>query len=232
MSDSWIAWKPRTEEPSKFRPSSKTAWSNDETGTVKCCMMPGRSQNRTSTISTPSSLMYFSSSSLFANIRPPWPPVRGGQQSRASETPVRRCTGAARNLGRGSFLTVSGLFRRCNRCPAGREAPATVGSLSRCPRRRSRPRPGAAASSPCSSTGSPPPWSWSSCSAPAGWSDSRLVRRLHDGGLHRSSRACCTALVGGSFGKLATRLRVVRDDGSGRPSTSCARCCVRCWSAW
>jgi uncharacterized RDD family membrane protein YckC len=26
-----------------------------------------------------------------------------------------------------------------------------------------------------------------------------------------------TALLGGSFGKLATRLRVVRNDGSGRP---------------
>ena len=65
MSDSWMAWKPRIEEPSKFRPSSKTDWSNDDTGTVKCCMTPGRSQKRTSTISTPSSLMYFSSSSLF-----------------------------------------------------------------------------------------------------------------------------------------------------------------------
>ena len=42
MSDSWIAWKPRIEEPSKFRPSSKTAWSNDDTGTVKCCMTPGQ----------------------------------------------------------------------------------------------------------------------------------------------------------------------------------------------
>src|SRR3954470_22273497 len=75
MSDSWIAWKPRIEEPSKFRPSSKTDWSNEETGTVKCCMTPGRSQKRTSTISTPSSLTYFSSSSLFANIHPPgsWP---------------------------------------------------------------------------------------------------------------------------------------------------------------
>ena len=29
--------------------------------------------------------------------------------------------------------------------------------------------------------------------------------------------AVFTALVGGSFGKLATRLRVVRADGSGRP---------------
>jgi hypothetical protein len=73
MSDSWIAWKPRIEEPSKLRPSSNTVWSNDETGTVKCCITPGRSQNRTSTISMPSSLTYFSSSSLFANIRPPWP---------------------------------------------------------------------------------------------------------------------------------------------------------------
>ncbi len=57
MSDSLMAWKPRIEEPSKFRPSSNTLWSNDDTGTVKCCMMPGRSQKRTSTISTPSSLM-------------------------------------------------------------------------------------------------------------------------------------------------------------------------------
>src|SRR3954454_7993557 len=72
MSDSWIAWNPRIEDPSKFSPSSKTAWSNDETGTVKCCMTPGRSQNRTSTISTPSSLTYLSRSSLFWNIRPPW----------------------------------------------------------------------------------------------------------------------------------------------------------------
>ena len=31
MSDSWIAWKPRIEEPSKLRPSSKTDWSNEET---------------------------------------------------------------------------------------------------------------------------------------------------------------------------------------------------------
>ena len=32
MSDSWMAWKPRIEEPSKLRPSSKTDWSNEETG--------------------------------------------------------------------------------------------------------------------------------------------------------------------------------------------------------
>ena len=69
MSDSWMAWKPRIEEPSKPSPSSKTDWSNDDTGTVKCCITPGRSQKRTSTISTRSSLMNLSSSSLFWNIR-------------------------------------------------------------------------------------------------------------------------------------------------------------------
>ena len=35
--------------------------------------------------------------------------------------------------------------------------------------------------------------------------------------------AVLTALAGGSFGKLATRLRVVRIDGSGRPSACSAR---------
>jgi uncharacterized RDD family membrane protein YckC len=51
---------------------------------------------------------------------------------------------------------------------------------------------------------------------PAGWSDSRfssaytlLVFALESSVL--------TAVAGGSFGKLATRLRVVRNDGSGRP---------------
>jgi uncharacterized RDD family membrane protein YckC len=51
---------------------------------------------------------------------------------------------------------------------------------------------------------------------PAGWSDNRgssfytlLVFALES--------AVLTAIAGGSFGKLATRLRVVRNDGSGRP---------------
>ena len=57
MSDSWIAWKPRIDEPSKPRPSENTSSSNEPAGTVKCCITPGRSQKRTSTISTPSSLM-------------------------------------------------------------------------------------------------------------------------------------------------------------------------------
>src|SRR5919112_5275710 len=114
MSDSWIAWKPRIDEPSKLRPSSNTDWSNEETGTVKCCITPGKSQNRTSTISTPSSLMYFSSSSLFANIRPPgsWRTVSapGCAQNRRA---MRLCT-TEWNLCSGSFSGVSGLFRACN----------------------------------------------------------------------------------------------------------------------
>ena len=92
MSDSLMAWKPRIDEPSKFRPSSKTASSKDETGTVKCCMMPGRSQNRTSIISTPSSLTNFSNSSLLANIHPPRPRDR---DLIVTGVAVPRCTTAA-----------------------------------------------------------------------------------------------------------------------------------------
>ena len=36
-------------------------------------------------------------------------------------------------------------------------------------------------------------------------------------GLFVAESALFTAVAGGSFGKLATRLRVVRNDGSGRP---------------
>src|ERR1700710_2369423 len=116
MSDSWIAWKPRIEDPSKLRPSSKTDWSNDETGTVKCCITPGRSQKRTSTISTPSSLTYFSSSSLFWNIRPPWP-LRDRVKLVSSTTATRERDDV--NLRTGRCTTVSTLFRRCNSGPVG-----------------------------------------------------------------------------------------------------------------
>jgi len=54
MSDSWIAWNPRIDDPSNVSPSSNTWGPNDDTGTVKCCIVPGTSQNRTSTNSTPS----------------------------------------------------------------------------------------------------------------------------------------------------------------------------------
>ena len=67
MSDSWIDWKPRTDEPSNARPSSKTSWLNADAGTVRCCITPGRSQNRTSTYSTFSSEMYLRTSSEVVN---------------------------------------------------------------------------------------------------------------------------------------------------------------------
>ena len=57
MSDSWISWNPRIDEPSNPKPSSNTSSVSCEAGTEKCCIRPGRSQNRRSTISTPSSLI-------------------------------------------------------------------------------------------------------------------------------------------------------------------------------
>ena len=70
MSDSWICWNPRIEEPSNIRPSVKTFSSNDSAGTVKCCIVPGRSQNLTSTNSTLLSPMNFSTSSALVNMKP------------------------------------------------------------------------------------------------------------------------------------------------------------------
>ena len=42
MSDSWIDWNPRMDEPSKARPSSKTLSSKAETGIEKCCNDTGQ----------------------------------------------------------------------------------------------------------------------------------------------------------------------------------------------
>jgi len=66
MSDSWMAWKPRIEEPSK---ASSSAGSKASAGIVKCCITPGRSQKRTSTNLTSSSAMNFLASSAFWNIQ-------------------------------------------------------------------------------------------------------------------------------------------------------------------
>src|SRR5438093_7294630 len=46
MSDSLIACQPRMDEPSKPRPSSKTASSRASAGIVKCCHRPGKSMKR------------------------------------------------------------------------------------------------------------------------------------------------------------------------------------------
>ena len=51
---------------------------------------------------------------------------------------------------------------------------------------------------------------------PAGWSEDPLAG-FYTLGVFVLESAVLTATVGGSFGKLATRLRVVRVDGSGRP---------------
>ena len=102
MSDSWISWKPRIDEPSKPRPSSNTSSVSSCAGIEKCCIKPGRSQNRTSTISMPLSLMSFRTS----------PGVRcsiGRPPSRAdrSRAPVEPASGAL------PFATSPG---RCTPC--------------------------------------------------------------------------------------------------------------------
>src|SRR5947207_1600994 len=56
MSLSSIAWKPRMLEPSNPSPSLKLSTSSSPSGRLKCCQVPGRSMNRTSTTSTPSAL--------------------------------------------------------------------------------------------------------------------------------------------------------------------------------
>src|SRR5512135_302420 len=71
MSDSWICWNPRMDEPSNISPSVNAASSKEPAGTLKCCITPGRSQKRTSTNSTRSSRMKRSTSSGLLNIHPP-----------------------------------------------------------------------------------------------------------------------------------------------------------------
>jgi uncharacterized RDD family membrane protein YckC len=51
---------------------------------------------------------------------------------------------------------------------------------------------------------------------PGGWSESRSSS-LYTMGVFVLESTVLTALLGGSFGKLVTGLRVVRLDGSGRP---------------
>src|SRR5215510_5345934 len=121
MSDSWICWNPRIEEPSNISPSVKVFSSKLSTGTVKCWTVPGRSQNRTSTNSTFWSPMNFSTSPAFVNINPPWA-VRA--LSLRTGVPA---TGPPRTLGARGFRPVSRVFHACYGMPAGRRAPATHG---------------------------------------------------------------------------------------------------------
>src|ERR1700704_3707422 len=56
MSLSLMAWKPRIDEPSNPKPSVNGSSSSSFSGIEKCCQVPGKSVNRTSTICTPASL--------------------------------------------------------------------------------------------------------------------------------------------------------------------------------
>src|SRR6266571_3703122 len=62
MSLSSIDWNPRMLEPSNPSPSLKLSTSSSPRGRLKCCQVPGRSTNLTSTTSTPSALALSSTS--------------------------------------------------------------------------------------------------------------------------------------------------------------------------
>ncbi len=73
---------------------------------------------------------------------------------------------------------------------------------------------------------------WTACTlvvvaviGPTAWLDDRFAG-IYTMGVFLLECALFTALLGGSFGKLATRLRVVRIDGSGRP-LDLGRCLLR-----
>lgn len=64
---------------------------------------------------------------------------------------------------------------------------------------------------------------WAACTlvvvlvlGPAGWSEDRFAG-FYATGIFVVESAFFTALLGGSFGKLVTRLRVVRNDATNRP---------------
>src|SRR5712671_2549858 len=56
MSDSWISWNPRTDEPSNGWPSSNFCSVSSWMGRLRCWTAPGRSVKRRSTMTAPSSL--------------------------------------------------------------------------------------------------------------------------------------------------------------------------------
>jgi uncharacterized RDD family membrane protein YckC len=73
---------------------------------------------------------------------------------------------------------------------------------------------------------------WTACTlvvvaviGPTAWLDDRFAG-VYTMGVFLLESALFTALLGGSFGKLATRLRVVRIDGTGRP-LDLVRCLLR-----
>ena len=113
-----MAWKPRIEEPSKLRPSSKTSWVNDEIGNGEVLHDAGQVAE--------ADVDHLDA--LVLDVLQQFVAVCEHSSSLAAPDPGRPtkvcASGAAgatlhryvpRNLGGGSFLTVSGLFRACNR---------------------------------------------------------------------------------------------------------------------
>src|SRR3954463_9138845 len=86
MSDSWICWNPRIDEPSRLRPSVTKFSPNLDAGKVKCCITPGRSQNRTSMNWTSFFLMYERTSSALLNM----PGAASSSAGRAAVDPPAR----------------------------------------------------------------------------------------------------------------------------------------------
>src|SRR5438132_7134757 len=83
MSDSWISWNPRIDEPSKPNPSSNASSVSSPIGTEKCCISPGRSQNRRSTICAPAA-----SASLITSAGVVVPPIAVALPSQGGEGSV------------------------------------------------------------------------------------------------------------------------------------------------
>ena len=101
-----MAWKPRIEDPSNIWPLVKKSMSTVLAGTLKCCMTPGRSQNRTSTNLTSSALMKSRTSSAELNTMNLLVRGKGGLE--------RQPWGVVTTLGSGGFPSVTLMFRRCN----------------------------------------------------------------------------------------------------------------------
>ena len=133
--------------------------SNDSTGTVKCCITPGRSQKRTSTNLTPSSLMYRRSSSALVNTHPPR--TRSGISCCATVW-LRRCPAMSR-LFRPCFARpdpIGALPPACGNAHSMPVAPdGDARDFGRLPPHDAPPPASAAGSPACSSTGSCACWS-------------------------------------------------------------------------
>src|SRR5690606_38372917 len=159
MSDSWISWNPRTDEPSNAWPSSNCDSSTACAGTDTCCITPGRSQKRRSTNSTPSSAI---SSSTSFGVRRDGPVLHHTGQIAEAQVDeldalfgdqlqhlVRRALFHGPSMGRTGEATLAAApgparltpDRRCWCRPRSgvASAPMAVGSMRRGPRVLRRP---------------------------------------------------------------------------------------------